>query len=123
MRRTYGLLDTGADESELPMALATRLGIKINSAEPARFRGVGGEQAKGFYGENVDFELWQQKRSFRWIVPKVAFLYEPDESSEEQEVTIVLGHVGFFRFFNADFDYQRGRVSVRPNGHFRPYAG
>jgi hypothetical protein len=123
MSRTLGLLDTGADETELPMDLAPSLGIKISSSEPARFRGVGGEQAKGFFGENVGFELRQQKKSYRWIVPKVAFLYPPPGSLDETELTVILGNVGFFRFFNTDFDYQRGRVSIRPNGLFRQHTG
>jgi hypothetical protein len=56
-------LDTGADESKLPMSLAVPLGVEINPREPAHFLGVGGQQAKGFYGTGVVLELRQGKRS------------------------------------------------------------
>ena len=121
IRLAFGLLDTGADETKLPMELATHLGIEIDTSEPARFVGVAGQQAKGFYGKDVGFELRQNNRSYRWIIPKVAFLYDFPESPDEERITITLGHVGFFRFFNADFDYQRSCVSIRPNGLFRQH--
>lgn len=118
-RRLFGLLDTGADETSLPMEIATDLGIAIDPREPARFEGLGG-QAKGFYGRDVRFELKQGKRSFAWQVARVAFLYDPPDADDEEKVTITLGHVGFFRYFTTTFDNQRSRVEVRPNGLFRP---
>jgi hypothetical protein len=123
IRLAFGLLDTGADETKLPMELAKPLGISIDTAEPARFLGIAGQQAKGFYGRDVGFELRQNKRSYRWIVRRIAFLYDYAEAPDEERITITLGNVGFFRFFNTDFDYQRGRVSIRPNGLFRQHAG
>jgi hypothetical protein len=123
MGRVFGLIDTGADETNLPMEIATRLQIEIDPTEPARFRGVARQQAKGFYGKDVTFELRQGKTSYRWIVPKVAFMYDPPGSADDDRILVTLGHVGFFRFFNITLDYQRGRVTIHPNGLFRHHAG
>jgi Aspartyl protease len=123
MEHAFGLLDTGADETKLPMEMARRLRIEIDPSEPARFRGIAGQQARGFYGKEVSFELKQGKRSYRWMVPRVAFLYDSPGSSDDERALITLGHVGFFRFFHVGLDYQRGRVSIRPNGLFRPHMG
>ena len=115
-RRLFGLLDTGADETKLPIEVAHEIGIAIDPQEPARFRGVSGHQAKGFYGSELGFELKQGKKSFRWVVPKVACLYDPPDATDEDQITITLGQVGFFRFFNVTFDSQRAWVTIHPNG-------
>jgi hypothetical protein len=122
-RPAFGLLDTGADETKVPMVMAKLLGIEIDPLEPAHFFGIAGQQVKGFYGKDVGFELRQKKRFYRWIVPKVAFLYDSPDLPHEEGINITLGHVGFFRFFNIELDYQRGRVSIRPNGLFRQHTG
>ncbi len=119
MERAFGSLDTGADETKLPMEMAARLRIEIDPSQPARFRGVSGHLAKGFYGKDVAFELRHRKQAYRWMVSRVAFLYDPPGSSDDDKITITLGHVGFFRFFNIALDYQRGHVTIRPNGLFR----
>ena len=68
------------------MEIATRLRIEIDPTEPARFRGVARQQAKGFYGKDVTFELGQGKTSYRWIVPKVAFMYDPPGSADDDRI-------------------------------------
>ncbi len=123
MRHVFGSVDSGADETEVPMEIAKELGIEIDHREPARFRGLSGHQAKGFYGKDLGFELRQGKRSHRWVVPRVAFLYEPFDTPEYDKITVTLGNVGFFRFFNVTFDYQRGHVRINPNGLFRHQPG
>jgi hypothetical protein len=122
IRRLFALLDTGADETKLPMHLAASLGVEINPREPAHFLGVGGQQSKGFYGKGVVLELRQGKKSYRWALPKVAFVYDMPEADDEENITITLGQVGFFRYFNVAFDNQRSRIEVRPNGLFRPHV-
>jgi hypothetical protein len=122
-QRLFGHLDTGADETKLPMEVASNLGIEIDPQQPARFQGLGGQQAKGFYGEDVCLELRQGQKSYRWLIAKIAFLYDPPDANEEEKITITLGHVGFFRYFNVAFDHQRSRVKIRPNGLFRHHPG
>lgn len=123
MRLAFGSLDTGADETQLPMDMANKLGIEIDAREPAGLRVLSGHQAKGFYGKDVGFELRQGKRSHRWVVPSLACLYEALDATDEDKITITLGHVGFFRFFHVTFDCQRGRVRINPNGLFHHQPG
>jgi hypothetical protein len=116
--KLFGLLDTGADETTIPMNVAALLGLELDPREPARFLGTGGQQAKGFYGKDVGFEFRQGKKSYRWVIPKVACLYDPPEAIGEETITLTLGQIGFLRYFNVTFDNQRARVEIRPNGLF-----
>jgi hypothetical protein len=109
----FGLLDTGSDDTKLPLSIAHRFGVELDRDHPIVFRGVGG-MAVGHYGEVV-LELRQSPRSYIWAA-HVAFLPDPDDATSEERMTIILGHAGFFRYFHVGFDYQRGRVRVRPNG-------
>jgi hypothetical protein len=111
-----GLLDTGSDDTKFPLSLADRIGAKLDRAHPVSFHGVGG-LAMGYYGD-VILELRRSRRSYRWAAC-VAFLPEPQGLSPEEGVFVTLGHAGFFRYFHASFDYQRGRVKVWPNGLYQ----
>lgn len=111
----YGLLDTGADDTKLPLSQAERLGVTLDREHPIPFRGVGGVTV-GYFGE-VTMELRQSPRSYVWTVT-ASFLLDPIDTTPEERVSISLGHTGFFRHFYADFDFQRGRVKIRPNGLF-----
>ncbi len=110
----FGLLDTGSDDTKFPIAAADRLGVELDRSRPIVFRGVGGV-ARGYYGE-VILELRQSPRSWVWSA-QVAFLADP-EGSDDEGIIVTLGHAGFFRYFHAAFDYQRGRARLRPNGLF-----
>jgi hypothetical protein len=114
-RPHLGLLDTGSDDTKFPMAVAERLGVELDRDHPVLFRGVGGE-AVGYFGD-VILELRQSPRSWCWAA-RVAFLPGPMDDSAEDRIMIALGHTGFFRYFHVGFDYQRGRVRIRPNGLF-----
>jgi hypothetical protein len=115
-RRPYfGLLDTGSDDTKLPLSIAHRFGVALGGDHPIVFRGVGG-LAVGFYGEVV-LELRQSPKSYIWTA-HVAFLPDPVDATPEERIAILLGHAGFFRHFHVAFDYQRGRVRIRPNGLF-----
>jgi hypothetical protein len=59
--RIYDRLDSGADETKLPMHIARSLGVEINPREPAHYVGIGGQQSKGFYGTGLVLELRQGK--------------------------------------------------------------
>ena len=111
----FGLLDTGADDTALPLSEAGRLGVTLDRNHPIPFRGVGGTTF-GYFGE-VTMELRQSPRAYLWTT-QVAFLPDPKDISLEGPPVVYLGHSGFFRFFNADFDFQRNRVKIHPNGLF-----
>lgn len=120
-RRPFiGLLDTGADDTKLPMGVAERLGVILDRDRPILFRGVGGESF-GLFGE-VTMELRQSPKSYVWTA-RVAFLRDPPEVAADVQANVVLGHTGFFRYFHAGFDFQRGRVQLRPNGLFPGVRG
>jgi len=111
----FGLLDTGADDTVLPLSEAVRLGVTLDRSVLVGFQGMGGG-SNGFYGE-VSLELRRSPRSYIWTT-WAAFLPDPPGVSPEDRPNISLGHSGFFRFFRADFDFQRHRVKIRPNGLF-----
>jgi hypothetical protein len=110
-----GLLDTGADDTALPLSEAGRLGVSLDRSHPIPFRGVGGPTF-GYFGE-VTMELRRSPKFYRWTI-QVAFMPKPKDASPEELTLVYLGHSGFFRFFNAKFDYQRNRVKIHPNGLF-----
>jgi len=115
-RRPYlGLLDTGADDTAIPLSEAQRLGVTLDRSQPVLFRGVGGPTV-GYYGE-VTMELRQSPKSYVWAA-RVAFMADRDGSVLDGPKDVYLGQAGFFRHFHASFDFQRGRVKIRPNGLF-----
>jgi hypothetical protein len=115
-RKPYlGLLDTGADDTKLPISQAERLGVDLDRENPVLFRGVGGETV-GYFGK-VTMELRQSPKSYVWTAT-VSFLLDPPGSMQQDRISISLGHTGFFRYFHAAFDFQRGRVKLRPNRLF-----
>jgi Aspartyl protease len=113
----FGLLDTGADDTVLPLSEAKRLGITLDRSLLVKFRGIGGE-TNGFYGR-VTLELRQSPKSYVWTA-QVAFTPDQLNDSPENKAIVSLGHSGFFRYFNTHFDFERGRVNIRPN---RLFAG
>lgn len=113
----FGLLDTGSDDTKLPLSEAERLGVALDRGHPVPFRGVGGF-AVGYYGEVV-LELRQSPKVYSWVA-RAVFLPLPPGSDLEDRTTITLGHAGFFRHFHVGFDYQRYRVELKPN---RLFAG
>ena len=48
----------------------------------------------------------------------MAFLLDPTGVELRDRISVSLGHTGFFRYFHTSFDFQRGRVKIRPNGLF-----
>jgi len=91
------------------------LDVELDRGRAIPFRGVGG-LTFGYFGD-VTMELRQSPRSYRWAA-RVAFLHDEDVPGSEKKSDVYLGHTGFFRYFHANFDYQRGRVSLHPNGLF-----
>jgi hypothetical protein len=111
----FGLLDTGSDDTKLTVSAAKRLGVTLDYAHPVLYRGVGGVTV-GYFADMV-LELRQSPKSYRWRA-RIAFLPDPADVTTEERITLTLGHTGFFRHFHADFDYQRGRVKLKPNRLF-----
>lgn len=115
----FGLVDTGADDTKMPRSVADRLGASLDLDHPTVFRGLGGF-AVGHYGDVV-LELRQSPKVYRWAA-RVAFLRDRDDDDPSDRVTITLGHAGFLRHFHTSFDFQRGRLRIRPNRLFQGIA-
>ena len=111
----FGLLDTGADDSEMTFSQAEYLGVPLDRRQPLVFRGVR-SATFGYFGE-VTLELRQSPLSYIWSA-NVAFLPDPIDPTPEEQSRMVLGHTGFFRYFNPTFDFQRHRVKLKPNPLF-----
>ena len=116
-RRTpfLGLLDTGADDSKMTFSQAERLGVTLDRNHPIPFRGVR-STTFGYFGE-VTPEIHQSPTFYVWTA-KVAFLPDPIDPLPDEQARVVLGHTSFFRFFHAEFDFQRHRVQLKPNRLF-----
>ncbi len=102
--RLDGLLDTGADETVLPLFVAGRVGVEIDPEAQARFRGVGGHLVTVTYGR-VELEVGSGFRAVRWPAT-VAFL---------DSGIPILGHEGFLQYYTASFNGHRGHVTLTPN--------
>jgi hypothetical protein len=103
--RLHGLVDTDADQTVLPRAIAEPLGIDIDPEARARFRGVGGHLVTAYYGR-VELEVGTRSRRYRWPVT-VAFL--------DSAAGVILGHAGFLHYFTASVNGQHRYVTIAPN--------
>lgn len=88
-RKIWALLDTGEDETYITEDLATKLGVVPSSEERGLISSASGE-IQAWYG-SLSIEITDGELSI--IVGVV-----PQEWSE-----MILGHVGFFEYFDATF--------------------
>jgi hypothetical protein len=102
---TYGLADTGADETLLPDRLIDPLGVVIRSGEDATIIAIDGGAVPVRYGA-VDLELRRRGAVYRWTA-RVAF---------HAGVRTILGHAGFLEHFTATSNGLRRHVTLTPNG-------
>lgn len=108
------LVDTGADNTILPLSVARRLKIPTRPARGPRARAFGGQQISLSYAD-VPLEFSDENTSFRWLA-RVYFFDFPDPDSE----TFVVGHEEFLDFFTATFDGENLLLNIEPNQDFRP---
>jgi len=101
----YGLLDTGADQTVLPKALADLIGVTGNPARAATLLSASGEMSVTY--TNVAFELGRGRGKVYWSAT-VAII-------EEAWQEVVLGHAGFLEYFDATFFGVRRQVRLRRN--------
>jgi predicted aspartyl protease len=106
--RWDALVDTGADETLLPLTLAQLLGVQLDSTT-SRAAGISGDELTIHYGE-VTLHIESQGDTVAWqtVVGFVEF------GSVDDEV-IVLGHGGCLDYFTARFDGENAELELMPN--------
>jgi hypothetical protein len=112
VRSVLALVDTGADESVLPLSLAERIGAAIDTSKAVQAAGVGGQIIE-LLPAIVDLEVTNSLDSYKWraVVGFARFDNAEDECA-------ILGHVGALEFFTATFDGEAYRLTLLPNATF-----
>jgi predicted aspartyl protease len=103
------LVDTGSDETVLPVSLAIAIGINLDYQQAGVASGVSGHPVELAPGR-VAFELIQDEEIYRWQAT-VAFL---ELASASDEVAL-LGHSGFLEYFTANFDSENRELILTAN--------
>jgi hypothetical protein len=103
------LVDTGADNTILPLAIARELGIETRKAKGPVAVAFGGQQIPLSFAD-VKLELLAQDEALLWQA-RVQFFDFADVDSE----TLIVGHEGFLDFFTAIFDGEQTTLTLEPN--------
>ena len=101
----YGLLDTGADETLLPMAIAEVLGVNLDPRNRGTVLSASGEMSV-VYGD-ISLEIGRGRARYRWHTT-VGFLSQPLEEA-------LLGHRGFLQYFDVSFLWVRKEIRLHRN--------
>lgn len=104
--RLDGLVDTGADETLLPMSLAEVLGVTFHEGWNSQAVGIAGDILTMHYGD-VGLQLETEDETIAWQTT-VAFVELADD-------VVILGHGGCLDYFTAIFDGERAELELRPN--------
>ena len=100
---TLALLDSGADISAVPLAIAEILGLDLTGEKTPAF-GIGGKVESIETKINLTIEKGHEHYSFQIPVKVILGNYD---------FPILLGRVGFFEEFIISFDHSRGRVWLK----------
>jgi predicted aspartyl protease len=106
--RCDALVDTGADETLLPLSFASALGVQLDLDSTSQAAGISGEKLDVYYGE-VEFEIEAYHERVSW---KTAAGFV-DFGSEED--LVILGHGGCLDYFTATFDGEKAELELIPN--------
>ncbi len=107
--RWDALVDTGADETLLPLSLAELLGIELDEESTSQAAGISGDELTIYYGD-VELEIAAQNKTVRWK-STVGFV---EFGSSDDEV-IILGHGGCLDYFTAIFDGENAELELVSN--------
>jgi hypothetical protein len=108
-RLVLALVDTGADESVLPLSLAESIGVGIDNANKLQAAGVGGHLIDLLPG-SVELEVTNGPESYKWrTIVGFARFEDPDDECA------ILGHVGALEYFTATFDGEAHQMTLVPN--------
>lgn len=102
------LADTGSDVTVLPSFLLPVIGAEEGPDEHAHFRGVGGQLVTAEY-RTVTLQLACGDARYEWTA-SVGFI--------DGHNVAVLGHAAFLTHFQATFNSERKRLTLKPNKEF-----
>jgi Aspartyl protease len=100
------LIDTGADDTIFPLAMAASIGLDLSTAPTGTARGVGGTTVLVRYVE-VGLRLAQGSNRIEWRA-WAGFVATPMRRG-------LLGFAGFLQFFTATFRGDREEVELEAN--------
>ncbi|MDA0835211.1 MAG: hypothetical protein O3A29_18200 [Planctomycetota bacterium] len=107
--RFDALVDTGADETLLPLMLADLLGVELDHNSTSKAVGISGDSMTVYYGD-VQFEIDDGDESAKWTTT-VGFV----DFSPSDEKFMILGHGGCLDYFTAIFDGENAELELIPN--------
>ncbi len=108
--RWDALVDTGADETLLPLSLAEVLKIELDQQLTSEAAGISGDRLRIYYGD-VEFRVAADDEVVSWKTT-VGFV---EFGAADDEVKI-LGHGGCLDYFTATFDGEKAELELVPNG-------
>jgi hypothetical protein len=106
------LVDTGADETILPLWVAEVTGAELHPDEITQAIGIAGQQLEVVAG-TVQLELVGDDESFGWPAT-IGFAHF--ESPDDEYA--ILGHAGCLNLFTLTFDAEKREVTITTNANF-----
>lgn len=110
--RCNALVDTGADETLFPSAIARALGVEFETGVTSEALGFTGDGVSIRFGR-VTIEIESDGETVAWT-DTVGFADFP----ESDDLMVILGHGGCLDYFLAVFDGERGELELTPNAFF-----
>ncbi len=105
-----GILDSGSDMAVIPKSIAGVIGIKYVGED--EISGISGRPVKAKQGfMNIQFGKDREKYSLR--VPVVV--------PEKEDVTIIIGRIGFFENFQITFHESKRKIIFKKTNIFDIY--
>ena len=102
---TLALLDSGADISAIPKAIADILGLDLSSKRSPAF-GIGGKVDSIETTMNIIVEKGHEHYAFQMPVKVIL---------DEYEFPVLLGRAGFFDKFVISFDQKQEKIALKKN--------
>jgi hypothetical protein len=100
---TVGLLDSGADISAMPLAMAEALELDLSAKRTKAF-GIGGNVDSIHSYVRITLEKGHEKYTFQMPVMVIC---------DEYQFPMILGRKGFFSNFIITFDEENERVTIK----------
>ena len=101
-RKFLALIDSGADQIHMPMAIAEVFGISKEKCRPWTSVGISMERTAGFIGK-LTFQIQHQTETFE---APVVFI--------DTDIPVLLGREGFFEKYRIKFEQDHDTFEITP---------